>query len=135
MRSVVGVVGGRGRAATRRRPRVGPSVGSLRGGSVQVGEVQHEAVADVAACEPFQRLVDAGRGKRLDVRGDAVLRAEGEHSPLSPTTATRLPGPAPSARSGSPTVMPAQSSGAAPAGFSPGGSAWVNPSSTMYARE
>src|SRR5699024_1581147 len=54
--------------------------------------------------------------------------------PQSPTTATRVPGDAPSERSGSQTVIPAHSSGAAPAGSSPAGSWYANRSRTTYSR-
>jgi hypothetical protein len=51
-------------------------------------------------------------------------------SPPRPTTATRLPGPAPQRRSGEYVVMPAHSSGAAAAGSMPSGTRSTKPAST-----
>ncbi|GAA3649590.1 hypothetical protein GCM10022267_40090 [Lentzea roselyniae] len=56
-------------------------------------------------------------------------------SPPRPATATRVPGPTPSARSGSHTVIPAHISGAAAAGSSPADRGWANRSRTTYSRE
>ncbi|WP_410645831.1 hypothetical protein [Amycolatopsis sp. lyj-346] len=82
-----------------------------------VGRQQQLTRAEASAALAADRLTTVVSAPRAT----AGLTARWPRPP-SPTTATRVPGPVPSARSGSQTVMPAHSSGAADAGSSPAGS-------------
>jgi hypothetical protein len=50
---------------------------ACRSALAEVGQIQHEAVADVASIEAGEGLLDASGGEQFDVRGDAVLAREG----------------------------------------------------------
>jgi len=47
--------------------------------SAEVGEVEHEPVADVAVFEAPERFLDVGGGQELDVSCDVMLGGEGDH--------------------------------------------------------